>query len=185
MKLACISSSSVLGAALLAVPLAAKAVDGEWVRMRVASLRTSETPPPPLRTALRRLWADRLDADEQKWRANPGPAGGAYPARVQWALLDAGGRQVVISSLAGIFECSPAGSFSKDDLFTWCPLRVQSSGKAPIEVDPACWIESEPGAVPDPATSFMRARLEPGGVRVQVVQRGQAVPQCDKLVPLP
>jgi len=138
-----------------------------------------------LRGGLRRLWADRLEADELAWKAAPGPSGGSYPVRTQWTLLRHGERNVVVSALAGANECSQAGSFSKEDLFTWCVLRVQVPGQAPQHIEPACWIESEPGEVPDPGAFFMRARVEGDSVRVQVLQRGVTVADCDKVVRLP
>jgi hypothetical protein len=159
--------------------------DAGWERLQVVQLRTSASAPSPLRDLLRRIWADRLEEDERRWRASPGPSGGSYPVRAQWALLEANGQRVVVSAISGIFECSPSGSFTKEDLFTWCPLRVQVAGKAPAEISSACWIESEPGAVADPHATFMRARVEAARVRVQVVQHAQSVPVCDKVVDLP
>lgn len=153
------------------------------------SLRKSEQPRDPVdakvRAGLRALWVDRLDADERDWQAKPGPSGGSYPARSQWALLKLGDRGVLVSALAGTAECSLAGSFDKSDLFTWCVLRVQVAGYPTKHFEPACWIESAPGETPDPTRNFMRARIEGSGVHVQVVQRGKPVPECDKLVALP
>lgn len=178
-----------LALASASVVAPAQAAVGAWQRLQMQSLRLSDTPASPadeqLRDGLRRMWADRLDADEKAWTAAPGPAGGSYPVRTQWTVLRHGDRHVVVSALAGASECSLAGSFSKEDLFTWCVLRVQVAGQAAQQIQPACWIESEPGEVPDPAAFFMRARIESDSVRVQVLQRGIPVPDCEKVVRLP
>ncbi len=162
---------------------------GAWQRLQMQSLRLSDSPASTadqhLRAGLRKMWADRLEPDERAWAADPGPAGGSYPVRTQWTVLRHGDRNVVVSALAGAAECSLAGSFSKEDLFTWCVLRVQVTGQPAQQIQPACWIESEPGEVPDPNAFFMRARIESDSVRVQVLQRGIPVPDCEKVVRLP
>lgn len=168
---------------------AAEAGVSGWQRLQMQSLRLSDLHASPteqqLRASLRRMWADRLEADERAWAAAPGPAGGSYPVRTQWTMLRRGERSVVVSALAGATECSLAGSFSREDLFTWCVLRVQVAGQPAQQIQPACWIESEPGETPDPNAFFMRARIEGDSVRVQVLQRGVPVPDCDKVVRLP
>jgi hypothetical protein len=161
----------------------------DWTRLQMQSLRRSENPRDPvdaqLRAGLRVLWADRLEIDEREWQAKPAPSGGSYPARSQWTLLKIGERSVLVSAFAGAAECSQAGSFEKTDLFIWCVLRVQVGGQPHKHIEPACWIESEPGDVPDPALFYMRARIEGNSVRVQVVQRGKPVPECEQRVTLP
>lgn len=164
---------------------AQNATAGPWERLNVLSLRKSDPPRTAeerqLREAFRALWQDRLDEDEKQWD-HTGVRGGTYPVRTQWVYLKNSTSKVLVSALAGVNECSPAGSFSKEDVFTWCVMRIQAAGMPAKHIDPACWIESEPGLVPDPQAFFMRARLEGAAVRIQTIQRGQPIAQCDKLV---
>lgn len=186
-------ASSILAACVAAAALqvgradAQEQVPGEWVRLSVLDLRAGEgttgTSVGPLVSAIRALWSDRIGESERRWRQTPGRESSAYPVRTQWAVLERDGQRVMVSSLAGQYECSQTGSFSKRDLFTWCPMRVKATNGAVHTVE-GCWIESEAGLVPDPGTHYMRARLVGMTLEVEVVQRGRPVPVCSRSVQL-
>lgn len=178
---------AVLLALTFQISPATAAADGPWVRLSPIDLTTANSS----NADERRRWGDRLEAGTRKWNASAQQASAIqtpYPLRTQVAVLQGPNAPVVVSALAGMYECSPTGTFDKSDLFTWCAMRVQGAGVVKT-IDPACWIESEPDMIPDPAQYFMRARLtqETAGltVLIQTIQAGKPVPACTLRVPLP